>query len=188
MEHVQRGGGDSSDDRGASAAAAAARQPLQPQPPPPRTLHRALPSDPDLAARVQSVPDSAAEQFRQILLGMKGGEIASGEDDGDEDETRALVAEFLRSPNADATINRFLRAVGGKDARSAVTRLIATLRWRKETNPGEKSCEECKKVRRKRKFFFFEVGFFFFEAQLTSFSHLFEFKKKQDPRSHYMHV
>jgi len=134
------------------------------------------------------VPNSAAEQFRQILLGMKGGEIASGEDDGDEDETRALVAEFLRSPNADATINRFLRAVGGKDARSAVTRLIATLRWRKETNPGEKSCEECKKVRRKRKFFFFEVGFFFFEAQLTSFSHLFEFKKKQDPRSHYMHV
>ena len=126
-----------------------------PQPPPPRTsspsLHRALPSDPDLAARVRSVPDSSADEVKRILL-------AESEKNGNNETTSAaLVREFLSSPNADATINQFLRAVGGEDSRAAVARLVSTLRWRKEANPGERSCEECKKVRASFYVCFFRV-------------------------------
>lgn len=73
--------------------------------------------------------------------------LSAEKENGKEEETAALVAEFLSSPNADVTINQFLRAVGGKDSKAAVERLVSTLKWRKEANPGEKSCEECKKVR-----------------------------------------
>lgn len=122
----------------ADADAAGAARPPRPAPSTTPSLHRALPSDPDLAARVRSVPDSAAEEVTRILLQLEA--------EKREEETAALVREFLSSPNADATVNRFLRAVGGKDAKAAVERLVSTLRWRKEANPGERSCEECKKV------------------------------------------
>lgn len=155
MEHEQqqqRGGDDDErSDRRPTADAAGA-----PRPPAPSPLRRALPSDPDLAARVQSVPDSAAEEFKKILLLLLAEEE---EENGKERETTsALVKEFLSSPNADATINQFLRAVGGSDAKAASDRLISTLKWRKEANPGERSCEECKKVRRFLCFFGVEAA------------------------------
>ena len=158
MEQEQqrrRGGGDDderNDRRPTGGTADADGAPPRPRPPPTSTsLHRALPSDPNLAARVQSVPDSAAEEVKRILLA----EVEREDENG---ETSALVREFLSSPNADATINQFLRAVGGKDARAAVARLLSTLKWRKEANPGERSCEECKKVRFLFSFFFLFSG------------------------------
>ena len=167
MEQEQRRAGDAGDDienngddrrrptgRGAADAAADAAEVARPRPPPAAaSLHRALPSDPDLAARVKSVPDSAAEEVNRLLLLEAEKENSGGEGGGEGEAatTAALVREFLSSPNADATVNRFLRAVGGKDAKAAVARLVSTLKWRKEANPGERSCEECKKV---RSFFF----------------------------------
>ena len=151
------------------------------------TLHRSLPSDPDLAERVLAVPDSAAQEVKRILLNLASEKNDKENDSETETETAALVAEFLSSPNADATINQFLRAVGGKDAEAAVARLIATMQWRREANPAETSCEECKKV--KRVFF---LCFFFLENKETkthSLSFVFiELPSQQDPRSHYMHV
>lgn len=135
----RRGGAADADAETADAGVA---RPPRPAP----SLHRALPSDPDLAARVRSVPDSAVEEVNRLLLLQLEAEKEKGEEE--KETTAALVREFLSSPNADATVNRFLRAVGGKDAKSAVARLVSTLRWRKEANPGERSCEECKKVRR----------------------------------------
>ena len=158
QEQQRRGSeGDGSDENRRPTGGAADAAALQHRPPPlPPTssasLHRALPSDPDLAARVKSVPESAAEEVKNILLQrQEEAEKENGgkDEDGEEKETTtvaALVREFLSSPNADATINRFLRAVGGRDAKAAVSRLVSTLKWRKEANPGEKSCEECKKV------------------------------------------
>jgi len=132
----QRSGGEQRAERGeqgtndadVGAAASAA------QPRPPRPLLRSLPSDPDLAKRVLSVPDSAISQVTQILLNEKH-----------DSEDASLIAEFLSGDEleVDATINQFLRAVGGTDAVAAVKRLLATLRWRRDAAPGTTACQTC---------------------------------------------
>lgn len=69
-------------------------------------------------------------------------------DDDDNDDDASLIADFFSSSSpadADATINQFLRAVGGSDARAATKRLLATLRWRREASPSTAACETCLK-------------------------------------------
>jgi len=68
------------------------------------------------------------------------------------DELRALVkGQIIVDPEdpdphaSDATLRRFLRAVGGEDVKHAAQRLVSTARWRFENKPFLWTCEWCER-------------------------------------------